>query len=63
MIILKCFNIPWSPPPTRGRGKERMLGVVWKFTCLKRFFGAAPNTVGWKSAVQFTGIIDSSIHL
>jgi hypothetical protein len=24
--VLKCVNLPSSPPPTRGRGKERLLG-------------------------------------
>ena len=50
--VLKCFNLPSSPPPTRGSGKERIWG---KWTCLERFFGATPICVVWKSAVQFTG--------
>jgi hypothetical protein len=24
--VLKRFNLPSSPPPTRGSGKERLLG-------------------------------------
>jgi hypothetical protein len=24
MMVLKGFNFPFSPPPTRGSGKERM---------------------------------------
>jgi hypothetical protein len=24
--VLKCFNIPSSPPPSRGSGKERLTG-------------------------------------
>ena len=24
--VLKCFNLPSSPPPTRGHGKERLMG-------------------------------------
>jgi hypothetical protein len=28
----KCFNLPSSPPPTRGSGKERIWG---KWTCLE----------------------------
>jgi hypothetical protein len=26
ITVLKCFNLPSSPPPTRGSGKERLLG-------------------------------------
>ena len=26
MMVLKHFNLPFSPPPTRGSGKERVLG-------------------------------------
>jgi hypothetical protein len=51
MMVLKCFNLPCNPPPTRGRVKER-IWVTW--TCLERFFGATPICVVWKSAVQFT---------
>jgi hypothetical protein len=32
MMVLKCFNRPSSPPPTRGSGKERIQG---KWTCLE----------------------------
>jgi hypothetical protein len=33
--VLKCFNLPSSPPPTRGNGKERLIeqrgcGPVYK---------------------------------
>jgi hypothetical protein len=49
---LKCFNLPSSPPHTRGSGKGRIWG---KWTGLERFFGATPICVVWKSAVQFTG--------
>jgi hypothetical protein len=52
MMVLKCFNLPSSPPPTRGSRKERILG---KWTCLERFFGATPTCVVWKFSVQFTG--------
>ena len=32
MMVLKCFNLPCNPPPTRGSGKERIRrsGPVWK---------------------------------
>jgi hypothetical protein len=26
MIVLKCFNLPLNPPPTRGSTKERIRG-------------------------------------
>jgi hypothetical protein len=25
-MVLRCFNLPYSPPPTRGGGKERIWG-------------------------------------
>jgi hypothetical protein len=52
MMILKCFNLSFSPPPTIGSGKEKIWG---KWTCLERFFGANPVCAVWKSAVQFIG--------
>jgi hypothetical protein len=52
MMVLKYFNLQFSPLPTRGSGKER---IREKWTCLERFFGAAPICVVWKSAVQSTG--------
>jgi hypothetical protein len=52
MIVLKCFNLPSSPLPSRGGGKERIWG---KWTCSERFFGATPVCVVRKSAVQFPG--------
>jgi hypothetical protein len=62
MMDLKCFNLPCSPPPTRGSEKERIreeggaLGVGRaEWTCLERFFGAIPICVVWKSVIQFTG--------
>jgi hypothetical protein len=62
MMVLKHFNLPFNPPPTRGSEKRKDRGgggrvgeVGWgKKTCLKRFFGATPICVVWKSAVQFT---------
>jgi len=43
MVVLKSCNLPFSPPPTRGSGKERMQG---KWTCFERFFGATPELPG-----------------
>jgi hypothetical protein len=41
MMVLKCFNIPCSPPPTRGSGEERLwekwdlfTKVLWSNSCL-----------------------------
>jgi hypothetical protein len=52
MMVLKCFSLPSSPPPSRGSGKER---IQEKWTCLERFFGEPSICIVWKSAVQFTG--------
>jgi hypothetical protein len=29
--VLECFNLPSSPPPARGSGKERLIGQrrIW----------------------------------
>jgi hypothetical protein len=54
MTFLNFFNFPCNPPPSRGSGKEGYRGggvALFK----KRFFGATPVCVVWKSAVQFTG--------
>jgi hypothetical protein len=52
MMVLKCFNSPFSLPLTRGSGKERIWG---KWTYSERFFGATLICVVWKSSVQFIG--------
>jgi hypothetical protein len=61
MMVLKHFNLPFSPPPTRGSGKERIQGMG-EWNCLERFFGATPICVVWKSIVQFTGQ-QTQLHL
>jgi hypothetical protein len=33
MRVLKCFNLPSSPPPTRGSGKERLIGQRGMWPC------------------------------
>ena len=33
--VLKLFNLPSIPPPTRGNGKGRLLGHGGKWTCLE----------------------------
>ena len=35
MMVLKCFNLPFSPIPTRDSGKERLIGRRGMWTCLK----------------------------
>jgi hypothetical protein len=35
--VLKCFNLPSSPPPTRGSGKERLIRQRKMWTCLEIF--------------------------
>jgi hypothetical protein len=35
MMVLKYFNLPFSPPPNRGNGKEKIQG---KWASLKIFF-------------------------
>ena len=50
-MVLKCFNIPYSPPPTRQWERKDM----GKWTYLERFFEATPVCVVWKSVVQFSG--------
>jgi hypothetical protein len=52
MMVLKRFNFSFTPPPTRGSGKERIQG---KWTSFKRFFETTPIYVVWKWAIQFTG--------
>jgi hypothetical protein len=27
IMVFKCFNLPSSPPPTRGSGKEKLLAM------------------------------------
>jgi hypothetical protein len=46
MMVLKCFNLPPSPPSTRGSGKERIWG---KWSCLEMVLGANPICVFRKS--------------
>ena len=49
-MVPTCFNLPCSPPPTRGSGKERIQG---RCTCLETVFGATPTYVVWKSGSSF----------
>jgi hypothetical protein len=55
MMVLKHFNLPSSPSPTRGSGKERLLGYGGSGPVLKLFFGVNPICIVRKPALQFTG--------
>lgn len=50
-MVLKCFNLPSSPPPTRGSGKER---IQVKWTCLEM--------VLWRKSCLHCQEISSSVH-
>jgi hypothetical protein len=42
MMVHKYFNLPFSPPPTRGSGEGRIWGVE---VDLSRFFEETPVCV------------------
>ena len=48
MMFLKCFNISYHPPPTRGYGR------IWQWTFSERFIGATSVCIILKLTVQFT---------
>jgi hypothetical protein len=49
MMVLKYFNLPFSLPPTKGSGEER----IWRNGPSKKWFwGAMTVCFVWKSAVQ-----------
>ena len=49
MRVLKWFNLPSSYPPTRGSGKERLLGYGGSGPVEKWFFGAIhPTLLGYQ---------------
>ena len=55
--VLKCFNLSSSPPPTRGNGKEKLLGYMGgggEWTCLE--------IVLWSKSHLCCQKISSSIH-
>jgi hypothetical protein len=57
MMVIKHFNLPFSPPPIKGNRKKRI--GEWcgrgEWTYLEKFFGATPIYIVWKSAVHFIG--------
>jgi hypothetical protein len=53
MMVLKYFNIPFSPPEVVEKKGYGWGGGKW--TCLETFFGTTPICIVWKSTVQFTG--------
>jgi hypothetical protein len=62
--VLKCFNLLSSPPPTRGSGKDRLVGQKGDVDLFRNCLGAIPIFTVRIPAVQFTGISSSSlIHL
>lgn len=52
--VRKHFNLPSSPPPTRGSGKERLIGQRRTWTCLE--------TVLWSESSQRCQDVSSSVH-
>jgi hypothetical protein len=63
MMVLKHLNLPFSPPPTRVSGKERIWG---KWACLEMvffffFFGATPVYVV-SSSVHRLAVAARCIH-
>jgi hypothetical protein len=54
MIVLKHFNLPCSPPPTRGSGQERIWVCVGKWTCLEK--------VLWSNCHLCLLELSSSVH-
>ena len=54
MMVLKCFNLPFSPPLHKGSAKA----MVWwkgKGICVEGVLWETPLCRIWKSASQFTG--------
>jgi hypothetical protein len=54
MMVLKCFNFPCSPSPTRVSGKERIWGCGG-VDLFRKALRSNSISVFWKLAVQFTG--------
>ena len=57
-MVLKCFNLPCSPQPTRSSGRKRICG---KWTCLERMFGATAICVVGKLTVHRSAAAAQSI--
>jgi hypothetical protein len=53
MMVVKHFNLPCSPPPSRGSGEKK--GFWERGPVLRLFFGANSICVVRRAAVQFTG--------
>lgn len=54
IMVFKCFNLPSSPPPTRGSGEEKLIGQRRVWTCLEIVLWANPICIDRISAGQFT---------
>ena len=61
MMVLKHFNLPDNTPPTRGSGKERIIGevdlfrkVLWsnsRLCCLE--ISSSVNSIAWYTCKHF----------
>lgn len=51
IMVFKCFNLPSSPPPTRGSGEEKLIGQRRVWTCLEIVLWANPICIVRISAV------------
>jgi hypothetical protein len=54
--VLKCFNLPSSPPPIRGSGKERLIGQRRMWSCLEMVLWWRFQSLLSGSVDQFTRI-------
>lgn len=61
IVVFKCFNLPSSPPPTRGSGEERLIGQRRVCTCLEIVLWANPICIVRISAGQFTRVNSSPL--
>jgi hypothetical protein len=55
-MVLKCFTLPSSPPPTRRRGKERLLGYRKVDLFRNSSLGASPIFVAYQ---QFSPVANT----
>ena len=59
LSILKCFNLPSSPSPTRDSGKEMLIGQRKMWTCLEIALGGG---VGGQIQSALSGYQQFSPH-
>jgi hypothetical protein len=53
MIVLKCFNLPFNSPPTKGTGKEKIWG---KWTSLERVLWSKSYLCCLEISKQFSSL-------